>query len=132
MCERDHLLVDYHNRFIPTLSDFVQAIDDDAVGTTFRKKLDWFHSDIVKNAEVSELLLSPLSCTGKLKSLLITHNSWFINTVVTRIFNTQPLLIDFPIVPADVFNVMKFALWMDNGIAYPESATMLKNKLIER
>lgn len=27
LCERDHLLVDYQQRFIPTLNDFVNAID---------------------------------------------------------------------------------------------------------
>ncbi len=28
LCEKDHLLVDYHHRFIPTLADFVNAMDD--------------------------------------------------------------------------------------------------------
>jgi hypothetical protein len=27
LCERDHLLIDYHNKFISTLSAFVEAID---------------------------------------------------------------------------------------------------------
>ena len=44
LCERDHLLVDYGNQFIPTLSDFVSAIEvaDEA---QLRRDLDRFHAE---------------------------------------------------------------------------------------
>lgn len=132
MCERDHFLADYHNKFIPTLSDFAEAIDDDVLPSGFANRIDAFHSDHVCNKAVSELLLSPLACTGRLKSLLFTHNSWFINTVLPRIFQTEPVIQEFMIKPADLFNAMRFELWMDNGISFPESAKMLKTKLLSR
>ncbi len=33
----------------------------------------------------SDLLLSPLQITGKLQSLLLTHNSWFLNAICPKI-----------------------------------------------
>lgn len=123
MCERDHLLADYGNRFIPTLADFVSAINVEEPET--RKALERFHSDFAGDPAISELLLSPLAVTGKVRSLLVTHNSWFINAVLPRIFGTAPAITDFPIVPADLFNAMDFKPWMDNGLACPPSARQL-------
>ena len=130
MCERDHLLVDYQNKFIPTLSDFIEAISSNEMNG-LEKKLDIFHSEYICNEEISELMLTPLAYTGKLKSLLITHNSWFINTILPKIFNTKPALKSFIIKPSVLFNAMDFELWMDNGISYPPSARKLEQKLIK-
>ena len=130
MCERDHLLVDYHNKFIPNLSDFVEAIDDDKLPSDFKKRIDIIHSNVATDSAISELMLSPLSNTGRIKSLLITHNSWFVNSILPLIFNTQPLLEDFVLAPSDLFNSMRAELWMDNGISFPNSAKMLREKLI--
>lgn len=135
ICERDHLLADYGNKFIPSLADFVDAIDDDLLSKTlpdFKKKLEAFHQKYIDNQQVSELMLSPLSNTGKVKSLLLTHNSWFLNDILPKIFNCKPVIDDFLITPADFFNAMKFELWMDNGLAYPESARMLQKRLLVR
>ena len=123
MCERDHLLADYGNRFIPTLADFVSAISVDEPG--MRRDIERFHSDFAGDPQISELLLSPLANTGRVRSLLVTHNSWFINTVLPQIFDVGPLIQDFPIVPADLFNAMEFKPWMDNGLAAPPSARKL-------
>ena len=131
MCERDHLLVDYQNKFIPTLSDFVEAIPDREIDSNLKKRLETFHSEYIDNNEISELMLTPLAYTGRLNSLLITHNSWFVNTIVPKIFDTRPVIKDFIIEPSALFNAMNFELWMDNGITYPQSAKSLEKKLIK-
>lgn len=131
MCERDHLLVDYHNKFIPTLGDFVAAIDDDALPAGFAKKVDGFHTDYVRDQAISQLMLSPLSCTGRLKSLLITHNSWFINSILPKVFGSSAIVDDFSLTPSNLFNAMRFELWMDNGVGFPSSALALKSKLVQ-
>lgn len=131
MCERDHLLVDYQNKFIPTLSDFVEAIASSEIEPDLEKKLEAFHTEYIRNEEISELMLTPLAYTGRLKSLLITHNSWFINSILPKIFATKPILNDFIIEPSVLFNAMNFELWMDNGMSYPQSSKMLEKKLIQ-
>ena len=76
--------------------------------------------------EICRLLLSPLTLTGDLKSLLITHNSWFINDVLPLIFNKKiDLKNKFPS-PRILFENMDFKLWMDNGFAYPKSANQVE------
>lgn len=129
LCERDHLLVDYHNKFIPSLSDFAETIDDDLLPGDFRKSVDQLHARFSSNDPVSKLMLSPLSHTGRFKSLLITHNSWFVNHVLPEVFGTEPLLEDFLLTPSMLFNSMRPALWMDNGIDYPESYKNMKEIL---
>ncbi len=84
LCEQDHILPDYQNRFIPNLSDFVKAIDDEAAADFDFKE---FSKTYENDPELMELLLSPLSITGLQKSLLITHNSWFINEIVPKVLN---------------------------------------------
>lgn len=135
MCERDHLLADFSNKFIPTLSDFVDAIDEDKLQhylPDYKQKLEQFHQRYIHDQHMSELMLSPLSHSGKVKSLLITHNSWFVNEILPKIFHCKPIIDDFLIRPDDLFNSIKFEMWMDNGIAIPESARMLQKRLIAR
>ncbi|GAA3761155.1 DUF6915 family protein [Flavobacterium ginsengiterrae] len=127
MCEQDHILPDYQNRFIPNLSDFVNSIEDDIVSDLdFRE----FAKEYQNDKELMELLLSPLSVTGLSKSLLITHNSWFINEIVPRVLNRKVEIKNFGITPSDLFNNMKFKLWMDNGSSYPESCKMTLGKIV--
>ncbi|KOY87777.1 hypothetical protein AD998_18025 [bacterium 336/3] len=123
LCEQDHILPDYHNRFIPTLADFVEAISPQENDL---ERFQKFFKSYKENSELTRLLLSPLSYTGQAKSLLITHNSWFINHIIPLIFNTLPNLKEFTIAPSELFNRMSFKLWMDNGSAYPESAKNLQ------
>lgn len=132
MCERDHLLVDFGNKYIPTLEDFSSAINDDEI-KGFEKKIEDLHSTLTISSELSNILLSPLSVTGQLKSLLFTHNSWFINSILPLIFRQtdqdfSPILQDFSVSPGSVFNAMNFENWMDNGICCPPSA----EKLLQR
>jgi len=122
MLEEDHLLADYRQRFIPTLSDFVSAIDDNVVDSEFKRRVDEFHKEHSDDKAVSDLMLSPLMVTGNFKSLLITHNSWFINSILPKIFDKEIFIGEFSIAPSDLFNSMAFNLWMDNGSALPPSA----------
>jgi len=124
LCEQDHVLPDYRNRFIPTLDDFVQAMDSSPDDLT---RIGRFFDAYREDQPLSELLLSPLSHTGQIKSLLITHNSWFINEIVPRIFNRPVQLMEFSIAPSELFERMNFEMWMDNGFEYPKSARKIKN-----
>ena len=124
MCERDHLLADYGNKFIPTLGDFVNAIEDLAI-SGFAQQVEKFHANFAEDAAISELMLSPLAVTGQLKSLLITHNSWFINQILPKIFSVKPLIKDFVIAPSYFFNAMTLEPWMDNALTVPDSAKNL-------
>ncbi len=125
MCERDHLLADYANQFIPTLGDFISAIEIVDI-SGFEKKVETFHLGFTQNSAISQLMLSPLAITGQLKSLLLTHNSWFINKIVPAIFGIKPLITDFSIDPSFFFNAMRIESWMDNGLTYPASAQKLR------
>ncbi len=91
------------------------------------KRLEKFHADVIDDPKLSATLLSPLSITGQLKSLLITHNSWFINTILPLIGKSDAKFIDFDITPAMFFNPMRFELWMDNGMMVPPSAMKLQD-----
>ncbi|MCX4030357.1 hypothetical protein H0A36_28375 [Endozoicomonas sp. SM1973] len=125
LCEKDHLLIDYHYRFIPTLSDFVELIDTSAI-PNWTTTINTMHGLYAENPAVSKLLMSPLANTGKLASLLFTHNSWFINEILPLVMGTQPLLTEFAISPNDIFNNMDFELWLNNGSAPPPSAVKLQ------
>jgi hypothetical protein len=126
MLERDHLLPDFGNKFIPTLTDFVNAIDDSAVQ---KKQVDTFFAAYQHDILLADLLLSPFLLTGKLKALLITHNSWFINFIVPKVLKRDVELKDFEMTIDHLFKHMKFELWMDNGAAYPASYLNKKNTL---
>ncbi len=118
LCEQDHILPDYRSRFIPTLADFVEAISTQE-GDLGRFQA--FFEAYKHHSELCRLLLSPLNHTGQAKSLLITHNSWFVNDIVPLIFKTSPVLQEFSIAPSELFNRMSFELWMDNGAECPNS-----------
>lgn len=123
MLEQDHLLPDFQNRFIPTLADFVNAIDDTAVNEA---RLNKFYKHYKEDKALAELLLSPFLLTGKLKSLLITHNSWFVNFIAPKVLNREIDLRDFDMNIDYLFRHMRFELWMDNGADYPASALKLQ------
>lgn len=120
-CEKDHLLIDFQHKFIPTLADFVEVLDL-TVPPDLARRIENIHSRYIGHPEISRILLSPLSTTGQLKSLLLTHNSWFINNVLVKMNFTQTQFVDFDISPAFFFNSMQFEMWMDNGFELPPSA----------
>lgn len=119
LCEQDHVLPDYRNKFIPDLSDFTDAIaNNDADMQRFDGVIKYYEND----PEVCQLLLSPLSVTGQLKSLLITHNSWFLNEILPLVLKRKPRIKNFEISPAMLFSRMEFRLWMNNGQVSPKNA----------
>lgn len=122
LCEGDHILPDYRNRFIPTLGDFVRSIDETLLPIDYLNRIENLHQQYAHLPKVAELLLSPMAQTGKMSSLLLTHNSWFINFILPKIFKTPIKLQSVALSPADFFNAMKFEMWMDNGAAIPVSA----------
>lgn len=127
LCEQDHILPDYLNRFIPTLSDFVNCINSTAASQYNFKE---FAENYLHDKELTELLISPLAVTGLEKSLLITHNSWFMNEIVPKVLKREIEIKDFEITPANLFNNMEFKLWMDNGSAYPESCKFTLGRVV--
>ena len=118
LCEQDHILPDYQNKFIPTLSDFVSSINKSVIDDL---EFDRFSISYKRDQELYELLMSPLGNTGLKASLVVTHNSWFINEIVPKILKREVEIRDFEITPSDLFDNMNFKLWMDNGSTYPES-----------
>lgn len=130
MCEKDHILPDFRNRFIPTLADFCEAIEEEKLPTDYRQRINEFHKIYAQHSEIARLLMSPLAQTGKVKSLLFTHNSWFVNSILPLIFTDfRPQIQDFDLSPTDLFAAMKFEMWMDNGADFPNS-TAKKLRLI--
>lgn len=127
LCEQDHILPDYQNRFIPTLADFVSAIDK-----LEANKFDFssFAKEYETDKELFDLLLSPLSNTGLISSLLITHNSWFINEIVPKVLKRKVEIKDFEIRANDLFDNMAFKLWMDNGISFPKSCKLTVGNIV--
>lgn len=123
ICESDHILQDYGNKFIPTLQDFVDCIEDDE---TDKEAIHQFQLENIEffneNPQVKELLMSPLWNTGKIKSLLITHNSWFIGHILPKVFkNIKPQVKSFSVSPQKLFARMSFPSWMNNGHGIPPS-----------
>ena len=129
LCEKDHILPDYRNRFIPTIGDFVRTIDESLLPSNYQKEIENIHQQYAHLPKVAELLLSPMAQTGKISSLLLTHNSWFIHFILPKIFNTPIKLQSHNLSPTDFFNTMKFQMWMDNGAALPESAQKQQTEL---
>ena len=126
ICEQDHILPDYRNKFIPTLQDFVDAIEIDTQALAFMESVIATYQH---QQEICKLLLSPLALTGEVKSLLLTHNSWFIHEVLPLLFDEQVDIKQTVPSPALLFQHMRFRLWMDNGASYPASAQEIKSVL---
>jgi hypothetical protein len=125
LCERDHLLVDYANKFIPTLNDFVGAIEIDLAEV--KESIELIHQEHFHNKQLCKLLLSPLDITGKFESLLLTHNSWFINTIASQLHNIDRKFENTTLSQEIAFRNMRLESWMDNGLTYPPSAKKLQS-----
>lgn len=127
LCEQDHILPDFQNKFIPTLSDFVDAIEK-------KIEIEFDFKSFSKKYEMDkplfDLLISPLNNTGIKSSLLITHNSWFINEIVPKVLKREVEIKDFKIRPSDLFDNMAFKLWMDNGNSFPKSCKMTIGNIV--
>ncbi|MFK8004785.1 MAG: hypothetical protein AB8H03_00375 [Saprospiraceae bacterium] len=123
LCEQDHILPDFSNKFIPTLSDFVdefEELNDDEIF-----QINKVYSLFEDHKEIQSLLISPLNVTGEIKSLRLTHNTWFCNEIIPRIFSKNHQVRELGKI--SIFEKMNFAPWMDNGSELPRSCLKIKN-----
>jgi hypothetical protein len=119
VCEHDHVLADFSGKYLPTLGDFVRAIDAvDGEAARFAEIAYAYRDDDA----AMRLLRSPYAVTGYVQSLLITHNTWFLSEVLPRLCPTIGGALPRGVPPAELFQRMRFELWMDNGIVAPPSA----------
>jgi hypothetical protein len=117
LCEQDHILPDYGNKFIPTLGDFVNEFEE--LSTEEQTEIDRVYASFADYPAIQSFILSPLNVTGQLKALRLTHNTWFCNEIIPKIFSVRPRLLE--VSKINLFQHMQFKLWMDNGSAYPTS-----------
>ncbi len=135
LCEMSHLLPDFGGKFIPTLSDYIDCVSDDP---TDQATIDKFQDDnkrfFKKNPQINELMLSPLYNTGKVKSLFITHNSWFVGFILPKVFKDIQIEIkEYNISPQTLMARTTFANWMNNGRGgVPPSFEKIYNKKREK
>lgn len=118
VCEHDHVLADFSGKYLPTLADFVGALAPiDGEGARFAEIHRAYDDD------VRRLLCSPYAVTGRVQSLLVTHNTWFLCEVLPRLFPALPAHgLPRGVPPDELFQRMTFELWMDNGAVAPPSA----------
>ena len=123
MLEQDHILADYANKFIPTLTDFTDEIEDHSDDEQLIKD---FQSDnkafFNEYSDIHRTMMAPLYLTCKIKSLFATHNSWFIGIILPRIYPDVKMEIkNYNINCASFFNRMNYRKWMQNGRDVPPS-----------
>ena len=118
VCEVDHVLADFSGKHVPTLGDFAGAIARVAGEEARFEEIERPYRD---DAAAMRLLRSPYAVTGKVRALLITHNTWFLTEVLPKLCTTKRA---YPrgVPPAELFQRMSFELWMDNGAVAPPSA----------
>lgn len=112
-------MADFMGMYLPTLADFTAAIASEP-GELAR--FEDIRAPFRSESEIERLLLSPYAVTGHEQSLLITHNTWFLNEVLPRLSARAPRGIVRGVPPSELFSRMEFQLWMDNGAVAPPSA----------
>jgi len=134
MLEQDHIVADYGGKFIPTLTDFADEIEDHVDDESLIKD---FQSDnaafFQEHTEVHRTMMTPLHLTGKIKGLFATHNSWFVGTILPRIYPHIKMEIkNYNINCAYFFNRMNYKPWMQNGKGVPPSYERLEKSKTSR
>lgn len=127
--ESSHIAADFKNKFLPTLSDYFFHLHNEDYDEEDTERFKSFREDnkqlLAEYPNLEELLLSPLGNTGWVKSLWLTHNSWFIHTIL-------PLIPEYSKIqreirnykensPSIFLNRIDYALWMQNGAGLPPS-----------
>lgn len=123
MLEQDHIVADYAGKFIPTLTDFVDEIEDHKDDEQLIRD---FQSDNAKffqeHTDVHRTMMAPLHIAGSIKALFATHNSWFVGNILPRIYPQIKMeLKNYNINCALFFNRMNYKPWMQNGRGTPPS-----------
>lgn len=141
LCELDHILPDFQNKFVPSLSDYFELLepnDDDIIKINKFQNgygewlIDCFGEDFAE--EIIALMMQPFHNTGMYVSLYLTHNSWFVNTILPKVFKRIGVYhwdchhngVDVIIKPSDFLNRMKYDSWIQNGQTYPKSHEKIK------
>lgn len=119
--EQDHLLADFSDRYIPTVADYMSLVADDPTDADLIGQFDRENAAFyAAYPQVRELMLYPLEGDGTVKSLLLTHNSWFVQRILPRVFPAIKVEIrDFTISPARLANRIAFTDWVNNGRGAP-------------
>jgi len=130
LLEQDHILPDYKGKFIPNLTDFVNEIehskDDDQMIKDFQSDNYGFFKE---HTHIRDTMMSPLFLTGQIRSLFVTHNSWFVGFILPKIFKDIKIeLKNFNISPSYFFNKMEYKPWMQNGNGVPPSFEKIERK----
>jgi hypothetical protein len=141
LCELDHILPDFQNKFVPSLSDYFELFEpnnEDVIKITkfnngyYEWLNDCFGEDFTD--EVISFMMQPFHNTGTYVSLYLTHNSWFVNTILPKVFKRIGVYhwdchyngVDVIIKPSDFLNRMKYDSWIQNGQTYPKSHEKVK------
>lgn len=127
--ESDHLCADNRGKFIATLSDYFSLMSDDKDD---EQRFRDFRSDnaflFAECPEIEELLLSPLYNTGLVRSLWLTHNSWFIGTILPMFMPVARGIRNYSEnAPSIMFGRMRYADWVQNGRGAPPSFSKIQD-----
>lgn len=129
--ESNHIVADFRNKFLPTLTDYISLIksesSDEEVFNEFQKEHKQFFNS---NPLVKEFMLSPLSNTGILSSLWLTHNTWMVGEILPRVFPNIVGSLEIrdwkAYSPSIMFNRMRYEDWVQNGAGFPPSFSKIK------
>lgn len=132
--EQNHLLADFRNKFIPTLSDYCDLISDDQSDLELFGSFRHENPNLFEDIEIHDLLLAPYYNTGQVKSLWVTHNTWFIGEMLPKIFSGISITVkDYKhMAPSIMFNRMKYADWVQNGMGMPPSFKKIQERRDEK
>lgn len=113
----NHLYEDNRFKFVASLDDYVSLIKEDEKDEEIFASFYKENVDLFSRKEVKNLMFAPLYNTNKIKSLWLTHNSWFLNEVLIKIFKEKNFK-EFKcekMAPSIVFNRMIHEEWINNG-----------------
>lgn len=125
----NHCLEDNRGKFIATLSDYFSLMSDEKGDDQRFRDFRSDNSDLLTNCpEVEELLLSPLYNTGLVKSLWLTHNSWFLGTILPMFMPAARGIRNYSEnAPSIMFGRMRYADWVQNGRGVPPSFAKIQD-----
>lgn len=124
--ESSHIVADFHGKFLPSLSDYFDLVED---SPDDEQRFKDFREDnkglFAEYPNLEELFLSPLYATGWVKSLWMTHNSWFLGTILPLIPEYGKIAREIRSYrensPTILFNRMRYEDWVQNGNGCPPS-----------
>lgn len=152
-----HCLEDFGMRYIPTAEDYLKELNIIITDLNLdiidhaSKSVELFGGNIVDYIEIHKLLDNPKMCLNDNRSIILTHNTWFLEVILPKIFtdimlNSDNNLISvrkiaqehiknnlnlnyIPSAQHWIENV-EFMGWMDNGRSgYPYSFKKIQEKI---